>query len=388
MRILPLLQLLAIVVLLAMPQYARTQTPLSGQSSVSLLTCGPGGELYSVFGHTAIRVSDPVTATDIVYNYGTFDFGTPNFYLKFVKGDLQYFVSASSYDDFVYTYQYYGRDVFEQKLNLTQEQKQNIANELAATLVSDSRFYTYKYFRRNCTTMVGEVLQKNLPVQLSHKNSDEGKTYRKIVVEKLNNSFYENLGISLIFGHKTDTELDNLFLPVHLMQGVENTKLPNGTALAGPAVTVVKGTFEPEKSWWNNYYTYVIVCLILMPLSNNRRVRRVLYSIFGVLGLFFCFVGLYSFHEEISQNYNALLINPLFLLVLYYSFRGNENGVQKTSYVILGCIALYVLFMLNKPHLFIVLPLIALIVVMLTRKAIPLQKKGWQNSHLKPKKLA
>lgn len=386
MRILPLLRLLAIVLLLALPQYARTQTPLSGQSSVSLLTCGPGDELYSVFGHTAIRVYDPATATDIVYNYGTFDFSTPNFYLKFVKGDLQYFVSASSYDDFVYTYKYYGRDVFEQKLNLTQDQKQNIANELATTLTSNDRFYTYKYFHRNCTTMVGDVLEKTLPVKISSQNEDKGKTYRKIVIEKLSSSFYENLGISLIFGYKTDTELHNEFLPVHLMQGVNNTKLPDGTPLAAPAETVVKGTFVPESSWWNNYYTYCVVCLLLMALSNNLRVRRVLYAVFGLLGVFFCFVGFYSFHEEVTQNYNVLLINPLFLVLLYFSLKRDFKSVQKGAYVLLGSTAIYVLFMLNKPHLFIMLPLIAVIVVMLVRQAIPLKERGWQNTHIKTKK--
>src|SRR4051812_2221318 len=93
--------------LLFTPTASFAQVPLSDMATVSLLTCGPGNELYSVFGHTAIRVHDPLRGMDVVYNYGTFDFDTPNFYLKFVKGDLKYFVSASSYDDFVYTYQYY-----------------------------------------------------------------------------------------------------------------------------------------------------------------------------------------------------------------------------------------------------------------------------------------
>jgi Domain of unknown function (DUF4105) len=386
MRILPLLRLLAIVLLLALPQYARTQTPLSGQSSISLLTCGPGDELYSVFGHTAIRVFDPATRTDIVYNYGMFDFRTPNFYLKFIKGDLQYYVAANEYADFIYTYRMYGRDVFEQKLNLTQEQKQKIANDLATTLGSDSSFYTYKYFERNCTTMVGDVIEKNLALKISPENEDKGKTYRKIVVERLDNSFYENLGISLIFGHKTDTELHNEFLPVHLMQGIGHTKLADGTPLAAPAITVVKGSYTPESLWWNNYYTYAFICLLLMALSNNIRVRRVLYAVFGLFGLFFCFVGFYSYHAEVTQNYNALLINPLFLVLLYFSLKRDFKSVQKGAYVLLGFTLLYVIFMLNKPHLFIMLPLIAVIAVMLVRQAIPLQKRGWQNTHIKTKK--
>jgi len=374
MQIFTRLRMLVMLLLLSLPTVGLSQNTLSEKSFISLITCGPGEELYSVFGHTAIRVADPATGMDVVYNYGTFDFDTPNFYLKFVKGDLQYFVSASSYQDFVYTYQMYDRDVYEQKLNFTPQQKEAIADELAANLISDSRFYTYKYFERNCTTMVGDIISKHIPVPISQKNEDQGKTYRKIVVERLHYSFYENLGISLIFGYKTDNTLSNLFLPVQLLQGIDNTKLKNGSPLAGPVQTIYKSTAGPEKSLWNNYYTYVVVCILLMIFSNNIVVRRSLYAIFGLMGVFFCVVGFFSFHAEISQNYNALLINPLFLVLLYFSFVKNGKAIQKTAAVLLAIIVLYVLFMLNKPHFFIVLPLIALNVIMLVRDALPLVK--------------
>lgn len=349
------------------------QLPLSDAATVSLLTCGPGNELYSIFGHTAIRVYDPLRGLDIVYNYGTFDFDTPNFYLKFVKGDLQYFVSASSYQDFVYTYQYYNRDVFEQRLNLTANQKQQVATELFNTLTSNDRFYTYKYFDRNCTTMVADVLNKHIPGGISFKNSDEGKTYRKIVIEYLDNAFYENLGISLIFGHRTDRDMERLFLPKQLLEGVANTEDPS-KRLAQPAVTVYKSTAKPQISLWNNYYTYALACLLLMVSSSNKIVHRSLLAIFGLLGVFFCSVGLYSYHTEISQNYNALLINPLFLVLLYFTFTNKANRSKAVAYFCLGCIVIYTASMFTKPHLIIVLPLIALITILLVRVLAPQYK--------------
>src|SRR6478736_8425500 len=94
------------------------QNTLSKDATISILTCDSGNELYSLFGHTGIRVSDPVNSIDIVYNYGAFDFSTPNFYLKFTKGDLQYFITTSTYDEFVAEYRYFQRGVYEQKLNL------------------------------------------------------------------------------------------------------------------------------------------------------------------------------------------------------------------------------------------------------------------------------
>lgn len=115
---------------------------LSEKSEVSIFTCDRGAELYSTFGHTALRIQDPLNALDIVYNYGYFDFRTENFYLKFVKGDLQYFMNASSYDDFVFEYQLDRRKVIEQTLNLPLAKKQELFTELNKSLLSDERYYT------------------------------------------------------------------------------------------------------------------------------------------------------------------------------------------------------------------------------------------------------
>ena len=342
------------------------QVQLSDRATISLITCGPGNELYSVFGHTAVRVHDPLVGLDVVYNFGTFDFDTPNFYLKFVKGDLQYFVSASSYEDFVYTYQYYNRDVLEQQLNLSLLQKQQIATELSTTLHSDKRFYTYKFFDRNCTTMVGDIFNKYIPEKISMKNADEGKTNREIIYERLGNSFYENLGISLIFGHKTDAVMYKLFLPQQLLEGVGNTKLTTGP-LAQPTVTVFKANAQQQISLWNNFYTYAFACLLLMYLSGKVVLQRSLLAIFGLLGVFFCTVGFYSYHAEIALNYNALLINPLFLLLLYFIFAKKHEAVKLTAFICFGCIAVYIAWMINKPHFLIILPLAALVIILLIR---------------------
>ena len=366
--------LLALLFTLTFCNAATAQAlPLSETASISLLTCGPGTELYSVFGHTALRVHDPLQGMDVVYNYGTFDFSTPNFYLRFVKGDLQYFVSVSSYDDFVYTYQYYNRDLFEQQLNLTPAQKQQIADDLSTTLTSNRRFYTYKYFDRNCTTMVADILNRHLPEKISMKNSDAGKTYRQIVHEYLANSFYENLGISLIFGYKTDRPMEKLFLPRQLLEGVGYSTTANGS-LAQPVVTVYKSTAEAATSLWNNYYTYALACLLLMIASGNAMVHRSLMALLGLLGVFFCTVGYYSFHIEITQNYNALLVNPLFLILLYFIFAQNIKAARLTAFIELGCLVFYVMFTLNKPHIITVLPLTALIVILLLRAIYPPQR--------------
>lgn len=335
------------------------QTPLSPEAGISLLTCGPGNELYSVYGHTAIRVSDPATRFDVVYNFGTFDFDTPNFYPKFVKGDLQYFASAGSYEDFVYTYQYYNRDVFEQPLNITQNQKQAIADELADILATDKRFYTYKFIHRNCTTMVADILNKHLSEKISLKNEDSGMTYREILHKKVRDHFFEDLGINLAFGAPTDKISDKLFLPHELMEGVGNTSTPQGP-LAKSTLTVYKATAEPQSFSFNNFYVFAVVCLLLIALTGKKLFQRSFLAISGLLGIFFCALGFYSSHTELMYNYNALLFNPLFLLLLFFIFSHKTKAIIIASYACLACLGIYILLLLNKPHLILVLPLIAL----------------------------
>ena len=356
-------------ILLSYSFNGSTQT-LSNKVTISLLTCGPGNELYSVYGHTALRVHDPLTYTDVVYNYGTFDFDTPNFYLKFVKGDLQYMLSTSSYADFIETYEYFDRDVYEQVLNLTYTQKQDIANRLKETLASEKRFYMYKFIDRNCTTMAGNDTEAAIAIPISHDVADKGRTYRDILYGYQEGLFFENLGINLIFGYSTDKTLDKLFLPLQLMEGVSKTNV-NGQPLALKTATIYKSTGSLDKSsLFNNFYFFAMVLLIVTAFSGKRIVQVSFLVIFGLLGIFFTTVGFYSFHAEISQNYNALLINPLYLVLLFFMVKDNTKWVIRIVYICLASILVYLLVMLNKPHLFMVLPIVVLAMVTLIRIAL------------------
>jgi hypothetical protein len=358
------LKVLLLLLLFTLPLTAFAQVPLSDKAQISLLTCGPGDELYSVFGHTGLRVHDPLTNLDVVYNYGQFDFDTPNFYGKFVKGDLQYNVGISSYEDFVYTYQYYNRDVFEQFLNLTPVQKQQISDYLISTLQSDKRYYTYKFIDRNCTTKVADVLNMHLPAKISMENKDRGKTNRRIIYEKLHNKFYENLGIHLMFGYKTDMEMYQLFLPQQLLEGVAHTKLPSGP-LAQPAVTVFKANRDDKPSLWNNCYTFIVLMLVVAAFSRKKIVQTASLTVTGLMGLLFSTVGFFSLHEELLQNYNALLCSPLCLVLLYFLVKGNSTWIIRMVYICLASVAVYLVIMINKPHLLMVSPIIIVTVLIL-----------------------
>jgi hypothetical protein len=118
----------------------------SSRIRISLLTCSPGEELYSIFGHSAIRIIDSNSVTDYVYNYGTFDFEDKDFYLKFARGKLLYFVSLERTEDFLYFYAATGRSIQEQELNLTEAEKKSIQFALIENLKVENRFYKYDFF--------------------------------------------------------------------------------------------------------------------------------------------------------------------------------------------------------------------------------------------------
>src|SRR5690606_22569898 len=149
--------------LLFMPLLVLGQSvKLSPRAEISIITCGPGEELYSSFGHSAFRVKDPALKLDFAYNYGTFDFNKPNFYIKFAQGKLLYELSVSYFEDFVYNYKIEGRWVKEQVLNLSQDEKNQLFNFLNINAQPENKEYLYDFFFDNCSTKIRDVLEEVL----------------------------------------------------------------------------------------------------------------------------------------------------------------------------------------------------------------------------------
>ncbi|MBK0370733.1 lipoprotein N-acyltransferase Lnb domain-containing protein [Flavobacterium agrisoli] len=330
-------------------------TPLSTQAKVSVLTCGTGNESYSLFGHTAIRVKDSVQGLDVVYNYGAFDFNTPNFVAKFAKGDLQYFVVAHSYADFIYNYTAEKRSVYEQELQIETPAKQLIFNNLNKTLFSEERYYTYKFIDKNCTTMVVDILNQSLGSDYITKKGDTTQTYRSVLYPYFDGHFYEQLGTSIIFGTKVDQKATHIFLPFELKNSLAKTKYQQHP-LARKSSTLLYFEKEKASSWWNNWYTYVLFLGLVLVL-NKKSLNYTFLTILGILGLFFITMGFYSFHHELANNYNALLFSPLLVLLVFFAVIQNKKRVYQLAVFHLILLVAYTIYIANKAHFLIVLPL-------------------------------
>ena len=346
---------------------------LSKNAHVSVLTCGTGNEAYSLFGHTAIRINDIENQLDVVYNYGAFDFGTPNFVLRFTKGDMNYFIANNRYVDFINQYIYEKRDVYEQELDIPLELKQKLYDNLLQSLLSDERLYQYKFIDNNCTSKVVEVINKTLNAQVITKKTDTDQTYRSILFPYFDNHFYEKLGTSIVFGTKVDQMGTKIFLPFELQKSL-NLIQYHGHPLCKENKTVLAFEEEIPTSWWNNCYTYLLL-LGFVILINKKSIDYVYLLSIALLGLLFVFLGFYSFHHELANNYNVLLFNPFLLVVLYFWSTKNSKWTYKLAVFTILMTILYFFLILTKAHLLIVSPLIITNLVVLSRLAIKHKKR-------------
>jgi len=357
---------LSIFLLLFFFHFNFAQNNSNNSIQVSILTVGTADASHSLYGHTAIRVKNPANNTDLVYNYGMFDFRTPNFVLRFVKGDMQYFAAAYPYNDFEYSYRYENRSIYEQVLDLPIAKKQALIKALEASISGEEKFYTYKFIDRNCTTKVVDIVNSVLPKETIYKHDVSETSYRAILYPYAENHFFQKLGINLIFGTKTDQQATQLFLPFDLKNNLEKTQLDN-KPLVSESKTLFEANRVPEKTAWDSIYTLLVV-LALIVIINKKSVTTAYFSILGILGMFFSLVGLYSYHEEIYFNYNVLLFNPILPLIAYFDWKKNRKGLVYTSYIALACLFFYFLFMLTKIHLEIVWPFMLANAMLLVRR--------------------
>lgn len=355
--------LLLFLMLLGLTSRLEAQE-LAENATISILTCQEGNELYSLYGHTAIRIKDAANALDVVYNYGTFDFNTEHFYLKFVKGDLRYFVTAYSYNEFYYEYTIENRSIYEQELHLNVSQKRLLFETLNKSLLSDDKYYTYKFIDRNCTNMVVDKVNMALGQNCIVKTTEPDMSYRQILFPYLKNHFYENLGINILFGYKTDQKGDKLFLPNQFMESLKVARF-EGKPISGEPKVLLKATPAPvEVSLWNNIYTLCLL-LLLLVLTRKAWVYLVYFTVLGLLGFLMTWAGFYSLHEELANNYNVLLFNPLLLLVLVFYWTKNYAWLKKTVQLCIVLDMVFFIILLNKPHLVMFLPLFTSVLLML-----------------------
>lgn len=331
---------------------------------ITLLTCSPGEELYSTFGHTAIRVTDSTAGTDDVYNYGTFEFA-PDFYYKFVKGKLLYALSVEDFRDFLLQYQAESRSITEQEVLLNCLQKQQLYAALRTNALPQNRFYRYDFLFDNCTTRAGNILEQNSGGNVRYQTLFPAgqPSFRDLIYVYLNRAHqdWSKLGIDLLLGAKLDRKATNhetMFLPDNLMAGMDKATV-NGTRFVAEKKPLLEMPNVATESYLVTPFVLFTFLLLLfggLSLVRQRWARAavtvfdfLLFFVLGLTGILLLFMWFGTDHALCANNYNLLWALPTHAVAAFFVHR--QSGWIKTYFRITGVIAvLLVLFWAILPQ--------------------------------------
>ena len=319
---------------------------LSPQAEISIITCAPGNDLYSTFGHSAIRIKDPAFRMDNVYNYGTFNFETPNFYVKFVRGQLDYMLSVAPYRYFVMSYMNENRWIKEQILDLSAAQKNKVYSYLEKNALPENKYYRYDFFYDNCATRVKDVIKDVLKddLILPETVTKEGETFRDLTHIYLAGKDWERFGTNLALGRPTDKIINTeeaTFIPDYLYLAFDKAKIKTD-GIEKSVIKESKMLFEPKNRIETTgfFFTPIIIFslvlffVLLMTYFEKRTKRyyllfdKTLFFIVGFIGIVILFLWFGTEHIAVVNNLNIIWAMPLFFVAAFMLKAGNKQSLK------------------------------------------------------------
>lgn len=327
------------------PQAIQAQTmvqkqavPPATEDSIrfSLLTCGAGEKIYSLFGHTAIRYENFTRGIDAVFNYGIFSFNTPNFILRFTLGETDYQLGVTSYKQFAYEYTWTGRDVWQQTLNLNAEEKKKLLALLEENYLPQNRIYRYNFFYDNCATRPRDQIERAVQGTLEYADDmtsfQTGISFRDIVHQYTIGHSWARFGIDLCLGRQADKDITRrqmMFAPFYLKDFLAKAQLKNAQGMERPLVSsedhIIQSpqqtsTEETPSPLQTAFLLFTIVTIATAYGIYRRKslwlLDLLLFLAAGVAGCILAFLASFSQHPAVSPNYLLFLFHPLHLLCL------------------------------------------------------------------------
>lgn len=322
--------------LVLLPFLVQGQLKLSNQAQIHVITAGPfQGEVYSAFGHSAVRVHDPVNKIDLLYNYGIFDFNQPNFYINFARGYLNYKLGVTTYERFKYAYTYYNRSIDEQVLNLDSAQRQKYFDFLQWNSKPENQFYYYDYFYDNCATRIRDGLKTTFgdDIQFDGSYIETDYTIRDLTDLYLDEQPWGDLGIDICLGLPMDkkaTPSMYMFLPDYILSAFNHASIKRD----GQAVPLVKKTFntnehkpEPDQAstitphiaFWTLFALLLVVTFLgYQKGRHHKSIDVVLFGIVGLLGWLLFLLWVATDHNAAAKNMNLLWAIPLHFPLVFF----------------------------------------------------------------------
>ena len=321
---------------------------LSESAAISVLTMGPGSNLNDSFGHSAFRISDTNQNIDVVYNYGVYNFDTPNFYLKFVKGQLMYQLDRTDFSLFYQHYSDQDRWIKEQVLNLTLKEKQELFDFLQKNYLPENRKYIYDFFFENCATRIRDVLAGVLKNKLVFDKNFVSKThtFRQLIQKNVHWNSWGSFGMDLAIGAVVDrnaSSWEHQFLPEYIFKALEKGQIKRGLGATDlvKKTSILNKKMAKEKSetllmspfFIISLLAFIILGVTFKDYQNNSRSRWMdsgLYALTGIIGVFLILLWFATDHFATQNNYNLLWAVPLSLFfVIEITKRNPKYWVKK-----------------------------------------------------------
>jgi len=360
------------------------QIQLSPQAEISVITCDPGAELYSSFGHSAFRVLDRTLGIDQVYNYGTFNFKAKNFYVKFARGKLLYDLSSYPFHYFLRDYVKENRTVKEQVLNLEPTIKQGLFDFLENNAKPENKAYLYDFFFDNCATKLPEVSSKVLGenIQMNYDFANGlNYTFRELIHLYLDDKSWGKFGIDLALGSVIDrkaTPKEYLFLPDFVLKSYEKATIRKND-ISEPLVTKTNELFTSEANTNKPFYFTPFVLFSLLALlvlwitfkdfRNKIRTKWLDFMLFfttGVVGLIVLLLWFATDHSATANNYNIFWAFMPNILISFLLLKDNiKPWVSKYILVLLVLLFLTIVFWILKFQVFsiAIIPILTLLAI-------------------------
>ncbi len=325
--------LIFLLIILSLSQKIGAQNP--SDTTVYLLTCGPGNATYSIYGHSALRIVIQSANSDLVYNWGVFDFDTKNFAWKFAKGRLDYMLGVYPYDRFLEEYFIEKRWVQSQKVNLSSQDLSLLTAMIQENLKPENKKYRYDFFYDDCSTRIRDLLEKAIGDRLIFP-PDEVKnrmpTFRDKIGEYQMGYPWLDFGIDLLIGVRGDRKAsfrDRMFLPIDLQRGLGELLVAGGgkmVPLLSNPDTILESDLPPLRLNTINspLVVFSLLLIIIIIASSAIRDKRfntildiILYSLFSVLALLMIFFNLFTDHQQLRWNLNIIWLSPFIIICLW-----------------------------------------------------------------------
>ncbi len=308
---------------------------LSPQAKVSMLTASAGPDLYAVFGHSALWVYDPANGIDEVYNWGTFDFDTPNFYPLFIRGRLLYMLTVTPLNSFLYSYMIDGRSVHEQVLNLTPAEKQDIYEFLKINRQPENIHYFYDFFYDNCATRVRDLVDNHLDIDWGpDPHPHEERSFRQMLKPRVQHIPWISFGIDMLLGLPSDkiaTPWHYMFLPDEMAIAFQQARHNDGRMLVSGYNELLPLAYEkarpfpvtPTMVFWA---LFVVGALSLLKPRLARIFDKIYFTLLGIAGIMLFYLWFVSDHHATAQNLSLLWALPTHLYFIYRASVRSPGG--------------------------------------------------------------